>query len=247
MIKAYSAQQIRDAEKPLLDAGEPLMQLAAAGLANEIALVLSSRRAQGLTVGPDPAVVLLLIGTGNNGGDALFAGAELAHLGERVLVFRTGDRVHQAGFDAAVAAGAHEIDVDQLTNLAHVDVIIDGILGTGAASGNDAALRGTARAVVAQLIVQNGETFRPPAFVVAVDIPSGVNPTTGDVPDQVVLRADTTVTFGGHKAGLLLQPAADYAGSITLIDIGLQPYLESVVPLLTRDAPTSPSHAHASE
>jgi NAD(P)H-hydrate epimerase len=51
------------------------------------------------------------------------------------------------------------------------------------------------------------------------------------VPDPLVLPADVTVTFGGYKAGLLLEPASRLAGRIVLVDIGLGPDLEAFTPL----------------
>ena len=69
----------------------------------------------------------------------------------------------------------------------------------------------------------------------AVDLPSGVHPDDGSVPDPTVLRADVTVTFGAVKAGLLLEPAAEYAGRIELVDLGLGPELAAMTPLVTVD------------
>jgi NAD(P)H-hydrate repair Nnr-like enzyme with NAD(P)H-hydrate epimerase domain len=68
--------------------------------------------------------------------------------------------------------------------------------------------------------------------VVAVDLPSGIGPSDGRVPDPAVLPADVTVTFGALKAGLLLEPARSLAGRVILIDIGLGPELEGVEPVL---------------
>jgi hypothetical protein len=68
--------------------------------------------------------------------------------------------------------------------------------------------------------------------VVAVDLPSGTDPDDGSVPDPAVLPADVTVTFGALKAGLLLEPARSLAGRVILIDIGLQPELAGVEPVL---------------
>jgi NAD(P)H-hydrate repair Nnr-like enzyme with NAD(P)H-hydrate epimerase domain len=59
------------------------------------------------------------------------------------------------------------------------------------------------------------------AAVVAVDLPSGVDADTGEVPDPAVLRAAVTVTFGALKPGLLREPGAGYAGRVVLVDIGL--------------------------
>lgn len=226
MTKAYTAQQIRDAEAPRLAAGEPLMDRAAAGLAREIEGVLSSRGAA------RPGHVLLLVGSGNNGGDALFAGARLAVSGHEVVILPVGSRLHEAGLRAAVAAGATEMAERSPTEVARfarsVDVIVDGILGIGA--GNGAALRSPAREVVEALLPIMSDPRHP--VVVAVDIPSGISPDEGSVPDEVVLPADVTVTFGGVKAGLLLQPARRLAGRVVLVDVGLADDLAAMAPAL---------------
>jgi NAD(P)H-hydrate epimerase len=223
MIAAYTAAQMRAAEVPLLEAGVPLMQRAAAGLAREVRSLL----------GRDDARVLLLVGTGNNGADALYAGAMLAADGADVTIARTGDRVHAEALDAALAAGAHEAAATppaQVSRLAaSVDVVIDGILGTGTSA--NPALRGNARDIV-EAIRAAGVTTP----VVAVDIPSGIGPDDGSVPDPSVLRATLTVTFGGYKAGLLLAPASSFAGEVRLVDIGLGEQLAKVEPVLRLDA-----------
>jgi hypothetical protein len=68
-----------------------------------------------------------------------------------------------------------------------------------------------------------------------VDIPSGIDPDDGSVPDPCVLRATLTVTFGGYKAGLLLAPASGFAGEVRLADIGLGERLALVEPVLRLD------------
>lgn len=217
MIRGYSAQQMRDAEAPHLAAGEPLMQRAAAGLAEEV------RRALPATGGK----VLLLVGTGNNGADALYAGAELAAGGADVAIVTTGPRVHEHGLATALAAGSHTIPLGEAGSVAEAaNVVVDGILGTGTSASP--ALRGHARTVVEAI---NG--VRPAPFVVAVDIPSGINPDDGSVPDPLVLPADVTVTFGGYKAGLLLAPGAGLAGRVRVIDIGLGADLAALTPTVT--------------
>ncbi|HWU46517.1 MAG TPA: NAD(P)H-hydrate epimerase [Humibacter sp.] len=234
MVNGYSAQQMRDAEAPHLAAGEPLMQRAAAALAQEIRSVLVDR------AGDLPGCVLLLVGSGDNGGDALYAGAVLASTGCDVTILPVGSRMHEAGLTAALAAGAQVIDVTEADGTldalavanaaADADVIVDGILGTGAASSP--ALRGTARDVVAAILPVLPTPGAP--SVVAVDIPSGIGPDDGSIPDPVVLPADVTVTFGGFKAGLLLPPASTRVGEVRLVDIGLGPDLARVQPLVHR-------------
>ena len=221
-MEAYTAAEIRAAEEPLLAAGVPLMQRAAAALAREIRLLLPADQA---------GRVLVLVGPGNNGGDALFAAAELAAAGTDVTVVPTSDRMHDAGRAAAEDAGVRMLSPRSPTEVAasvarDSDILVDGILGTGTIASP--ALRGRARDLVAALLqVFTGEH---PPIVVAVDIPSGVHPDDGSVPDPTVLPADVTVTFGACKTGLLLAPAVEYAGRIVVIDIGLGPELERLRP-----------------
>jgi hydroxyethylthiazole kinase-like uncharacterized protein yjeF len=217
----WTAAQVREAERPLLAAGEPLMQRAATGLAAEIERVLAER-------GAEQGSVLVLAGSGNNGGDALFAAARLAAEGCRVTVVPLGAHLHEEGLAATVAAGAlhaQSVDPVAVASLVHdADVIVDGILGTGAAASP--ALRSPAREVVSAVLAAG---TRP--AVVAVDLPSGLSPDDGRV-FEPLLRADVTVTFGAVKAGLLLEPGASAAGRVVLVDLGLGPHLhgEPVVP-----------------
>jgi NAD(P)H-hydrate epimerase len=229
MISGYSVAQIRAAEAPHRAAGEPLMQRAAAALAHEIRDVLPP------ATDPHPASVLILVGSGDNGGDALLAGAELARDGVAVHVVATADRTHPEGRAAAEAAGVlfanlYQVDVAGLTDLARsTSVVVDGILGTGTSA--NPALRGRAREVVAALLPVVDEPDGP--VVVAVDIPSGIGPDDGTVPDPTVLAADVTVTFGGCKAGLLREPAASFAGRIVVVHIGIGAELATMTPVLS--------------
>ncbi|WP_328596910.1 NAD(P)H-hydrate epimerase, partial [Agromyces humi] len=94
------------------------------------------------------------------------------------------------------------------------------------------ALRGAARDLVAAAMPIVEERGIP---VVAVDLPSGIHPDDGSVPDPTVLSADITVTFGAVKAGLLLEPGASRAGRVELVDLGLGPELAAMTPLVTTD------------
>lgn len=206
-VPIYTAAQVRAAEKPLLEAGEPLMLRAASALARVAAGEL----------GPDGGRMLVLTGSGDNGGDALFAASHLAEIEDvTVDVFLTSDRVHEAGLGAAIAAGARKVDLPEVVSAAaDYDLVLDGILGIGAAA--NPALRGTARTAVEELLpaVRAG---RP--RVIAVDLPSGLQPDDGSN-DGVVLPASVTVTFGAVKAGLVAADARTLVGTIVLVDIGL--------------------------
>ncbi|MEB0265422.1 NAD(P)H-hydrate epimerase [Cryobacterium sp. 10I5] len=232
-MKTYTAAQQREAEQPYLAAGIPLMQRASTALAAETAALLVARRGRVRGAG-----LLVLAGTGNNGGDALFAAASLAAEGARVIVVPTARTMHEEGLAAAVAAGARVLGPEESPALvareaASCDVILDGILGTG--TSTDPALRGRAREVVAAILAvlhpgvaqASDGTGREPV-VVAVDLPSGVGVDDGAVPDPTVLPATVTVTFGGCKPGLLRWPAAGLAGRVVVADIGIAPELERI-------------------
>ena len=225
MALGYSAAQVRAAEAPHLAAGEPLMRRAAAALAAVLRRVLAE---SGAPTGP----VVLLVGPGDNGGDALFAGAELAADGVVVIAIPTSDRMHADGAATARAVGVRMVEHAAATDVAaavhSAAVLVDGILGTGTSASP--ALRGPARELVAAAIPVVAARGVP---VVAVDLPSGIHPDDGTVPDPTVLHATVTVTFGAVKAGLLLEPAAGYAGRVELVDLGLGPELATMTPLVT--------------
>jgi NAD(P)H-hydrate repair Nnr-like enzyme with NAD(P)H-hydrate epimerase domain len=110
------------------------------------------------------------------------------------------------------------------------DVVVDGILGTGTSAAAP-ALRGPAREVVAGIlnVIATGEGA---PLVVAVDLPSGIDPDTGEAADEIVLPADVTVTFGGIKAGLLQGPGARLAGEVVLARIGIEDDLAATEPAI---------------
>ncbi|MFL6095674.1 MAG: NAD(P)H-hydrate dehydratase, partial [Blastococcus sp.] len=155
--------------------------------------------------------VVLLVGTGNNGGDALFAGTSLAHRGARVsAVLLDPDRVHAAGLDALREAGGRVLDPgDAEAVLSRADLVLDGMLGIGG--------RGGLRPDAAELARLAGKSA---ALTVAVDVPSGIDADTGAV-DGAAFPAMHTVTFGAVKPGLVVGEGRGYAGEVHLVDIGL--------------------------
>ena len=214
MVAAFSADQIKAAEAPLLTAGVPLMQKAAFALSLEIVKLL---RATGKVRG---SRVLLLVGSGNNGGDALYAGAYLAKRGVGITAVLCGAQTHATGLAELQAAGGTAVPLAE-ANLADLvgrsSVLVDGLLGIGS--------RGAVRGEVASAITQVLSALAAvPAVArprtVAVDIPSGIGVDDGEVPGPVI-PADLTVTFGAAKPGLLLPPAALLAGEVKVVDIGI--------------------------
>ncbi|AGL14499.1 NAD(P)H-hydrate dehydratase [Actinoplanes sp. N902-109] len=208
MRHAWRVADVRSAEKALMTTlpEGTLMQRAAAGLARRCALVLQERG------GVYGATVVLLIGSGDNGGDALHAGARLASRGAAVLaILLQPDRVHGAGLAELRRAGGRV--VEDLP--ARADLVMDGIVGIGGSGG----LRPAAAALVNRLASLRGRDGGR-AVVVAVDVPSGVTVDTGDVPGDAV-HADVTVTFGCLKVAHVVGAAAAIAGHVELVDIGL--------------------------
>ncbi len=235
-VPTYTADQVRAAERPLLEAGVTLMQRAAAALAEVARAELISRGAvaasgalepfaSGHTNAPRPRV-LVLAGSGDNGGDALYAAARLADIAD-VDVLPVGERFHEPALAAAVGSGARSIDLPEMRDSARdYAVVLDGILGIGAS--RDPALRGTARTAVTTLLADARAGGRMPR-VIAVDLPSGLHPDTGAA-DDAVLAASVTVTFGAVKAGLVTGRGSEVTGDLVLVDIGLGPALAEVAP-----------------
>ncbi len=212
MHGVYQVDQVRAAEQAAMArlSEGALMQRAAHALSVECAQLLGSVYG---------APVVLLVGAGNNGGDALYAGARLAARGARVTaLLLDADRAHAGGLAALRHAGGRVAGADP--GLVRADLVVDGLLGIGG--------RGGLRAPADALAEAAGGLF-----TVAVDLPSGVDADTGAVAGRAV-RADVTVTFGVLKTGLLVGRGADLAGEVRLVDIGLQPP-EAAVRVLEAD------------
>ncbi|WP_028651322.1 NAD(P)H-hydrate dehydratase [Nocardioides halotolerans] len=196
MLHAHTVEQVRAAERELM-ARLPegaLMQRAAAGLAAAVVEFLGSLYGRR---------VLLLVGSGDNGGDALWAGAMLARRGVQVEAWLLGDSAHDAGRTALTRAGGRVVNGPSR----RPEVVVDGIVGIGGRGG----LRDNAASALKLL---HGVP------VVAVDTPSGVDVDTGEVEGDHV-EAALTVTFGTHKACHLVDPAARACGAVHLVDLGL--------------------------
>jgi hydroxyethylthiazole kinase-like uncharacterized protein yjeF len=232
MRDAYQVAKVRAAEARLmaLVPDGALMQRAAAGLASVCVSLL--RQCPGGVYG---ARVVILAGTGDNGGDALYAGERLARRGAAVTAIAAGPRLHAGGAAALRAAGGRFVAVvpprgpddtrpdvgarydagrDARHAIGHADLIIDGLLGIGGKGGLREPF-----ATLAQLAANSAGT------TLAVDLPSGIDADTGEVEGPAV-RADVTVTFGAVKPGLLIDPGSGHAGVVELVDIGLGPYLD---------------------
>lgn len=185
------------------------MRRAAHGVADAAARLLRERCG-----GVSGRRVTLLVGAGNNGGDALWAGYELRKRGVRVdAVLLVPDRAHTAGLAALGRAHGriHEPGVTATTAVGTADLVVDGVVGI---SG-----KGPLREPAAALVAVAEQAGVP---ILAVDLPSGIDPDTGAA-DGAAVNAAATVTFGAYKPVHVLSPGR--CGPVRLIDLGLGPYL----------------------
>lgn len=207
VIQAYASDDVRAAEEAtgdLLTSGE-LMQRAAKGLAKIARARLRERQASRVTA---------LVGSGNNGADALWAVARLAKKGYEATAVCVDPEASPAQTEAAAAARSHGACVlvgdgaEALTAIAHAEVVLDGVLGLGGRPG----LPPFASVWVSAIY--------PGAYVIAVDSPSGQPADGGELVADAVF-ADETVTFATPKPVHLLPPTDAACGVLTVLDIGL--------------------------
>ena len=169
----------------------------------------------------DGASVLVLAGHGNNGGDAFVVARVLAARGARVSVYTTAvDADGTPHPDLTPDARANLDLLDRIGTIslglprplpANAAVIVDGLLGIGASG----PLRGPIGRVCERL-----DGLRRDALVVALDVPTGLDATTGEAAEHAV-RADLTVAFGALKGGLVQGRGPALAGEVVTAEIGI--------------------------
>jgi ADP-dependent NAD(P)H-hydrate dehydratase / NAD(P)H-hydrate epimerase len=155
--------------------------------------------------------IVVVCGKGNNGGDGLVAARLLRQTGREVEVMAVWDPQHFQGDAAAMLRrlpgdAPAPFDADRL---AKAHVIVDAVLGTGFAGAPRDPAEGAIKAM---------ENAR--GRVIACDIPSGVNASSGEV-DGVAVHAVATATFHRGKPGLWIHPGKEHAGEVSVIDIGI--------------------------
>jgi ADP-dependent NAD(P)H-hydrate dehydratase / NAD(P)H-hydrate epimerase len=199
------AEQQRAADVWAIESGEPgvrLMERAGAGLVDGLV-----KRA------PDGRVAVVC-GKGNNGGDGLVVARRLRELGRDVdvLMLAPGDELRgdaRANFERLPGAAAVPFSATALDEAA---VIVDAVLGTG--------FRGEPREPARSAIQAINEAGARGAVVIACDVPSGVDASTGEVLGPAV-RAELTTTFHAAKPGLWIAPGKDHAGEVEVVGIGI--------------------------
>ncbi len=218
MIELLTTTEMAEADRLATASGIPgieLMENAGRAVADSCSAVLQGRR------------VVVVAGPGNNGGDGFIAARHLAERGYAVRVSFFGDRKRLKG-DAALAAERWSGPVEDASpvSLTDCDIIIDALFGAGL----DRDVEGLPRAMIKAM-----NSAGVP--VIAVDLPSGVNGTTGAVLG-IAVNASHTVTFFRRKTGHLLLPGRLHCGSIEVADIGIPAsVLDKINPLTFANRP----------
>ncbi len=163
-------------------------------------------------------------GKGNNGGDGFAIARHLFNKGGEVYVYLTsgnefaGDAFTNYRIIKNLGITVLNTDSEDYLKgyIKSADCVIDAVLGTG--------ISGEPKGMAAQVISAINKYAK---YVVAVDIPSGVNSDSGEVFGEAV-RADVTVTFAAYKRGMFLYPAAYYMGELVLADISIPPLVKEL-------------------
>lgn len=211
---AMTAKGMRYMDDYTIGKGLPsavLMENAARGVVDELVKRFPSRKER----------ILVLAGPGNNGGDALCAARWLMHLGYDVAIYFIGDASHasnefvrQAGiltevYPRLAISGIRGGKSDASVLSREYDIILDGMYGIG-----------LNRRFGANFIKFIDYINSKNSYRIAIDVPSGLNATTGQAMNAVI-KADLTVTFANYKTGMFFADGREACGEIVLIDIGI--------------------------
>jgi len=224
-VKLVTADQMRRIDQLSAEAGvgtDVLMENAGLAVAQESWMALGTLEGRRIVV---------LAGPGNNGGDGLVAARYLHEWGAAVQVYllkprSEDDANYRRLLEGEVSVECAEDDGDFAkldAALAEADLVVDALLGTGAARPIGGRL-----AELLSRLARARSRPQPPTLL-AVDVPSGLNSDTGAV-DPMTVAADHTVTLGCSKVGLHTHPGVRYAGRVQVVEIGIPPELTDDLP-----------------
>ncbi len=215
-MKACFASQMRNIDKSATKNGSipsiVLMENAAIACMNELKATFSSLECMRVAV---------FCGKGNNGGDGLCLARHLYNMGVEVAVYLVcGNEFYgdaKINYDIIKKMNVNIDIVADTDNLKYIirsyDVVIDAIYGTG--------IHGTVGGISYDVINEINENAK---YTLSVDVPSGINSDSGEI-CGICVKADKTVTFVAYKVGMLMFPAADYVGEVTVADISIPDYI----------------------
>lgn len=227
-VDAYTIQQI----------GIPsivLMERAALSVTNWITHYARKNLSQLLEC--DALNILIVAGIGNNGGDGIAVARQLHQFGYHVHIYLAGNPEKGSTGLKEQLAIAQKLEipfVEEINN--HYPIIVDGIFGIGLTRD----IEGDYATLIQQLNQCN-------SYRLAIDIPSGVDATTGHI-RGIAFRADATITFGYEKIGQILYPGADFCGEVICADIGFpavaaEEYKEQLVAYTMEDLARLPERS----
>ncbi len=230
-MKLVNADQMRALEQRADKSGNTyamMMERAGRAVADAIAARLGTHEKR----------VLVLVGPGNNGGDGLVCARHLHDAGARVslYVWKRAEDAADENFKLcrerkiAMIRAEDDTQLETLKQLVREsDIIVDALLGTGVTRPIEGLLKDLLQAVKGAIGASHSDLLslspappppRPRPHIVAVDLPSGLNPDTGAL-DPATLTADFTVTFAFPKIGQLNFPGAGVVGELIVADIGI--------------------------
>lgn len=163
--------------------------------------------------------ILIFAGSGNNGGDG-FALARHLLKGNTVEVFWIGDEEKmtpetRANFSAFLHLGGKVTKIGGVGDFSKIpeaaDLCVDALLGVG---GNEHP-----RGILKPLLEHLSRNFKP-KYSISLDIPTGLNPSTG-IAFDAAFRADLTITMGAIKTGLIINDGLECSGQIEIADLGV--------------------------
>jgi hydroxyethylthiazole kinase-like uncharacterized protein yjeF len=196
----YTAPEMRAAEEAYEGPTQELMERAGAAAAEAaLAHYADARRFS------------VWCGAGSNGGDGLVVARKLRQAGRDVSVRLAAPEGKFEGDAAEMLAKARASDVRFADGAEQADLVVDAMFGTG--------FKGRPRREAARLLEEMTALSSP---VLAVDVPSGIDSSTGEAAASAV-RAERTVTFHAPKVGLVVAPGRFHAGEVEVADIGLAP------------------------
>lgn len=201
MIELLTNAEMTEADRLAIAGGVPgidLMERAGAAVAN--CVILGQ---------PKNSRIVVVAGSGNNGGDGFVAARRLAERGYAVEVLRAGSGNLRGDAATAAQRWSGATAPASAGQLANADAIVDALFGAGL----DRPVEGTARAIIEAMNAAGCPVY-------AVDLPSGINGSTGAVMGAAV-KATATVTFFRNKPGHLLLPGRLHCGHISVVDIGI--------------------------
>jgi NAD(P)H-hydrate epimerase len=220
-MKSVTSQQMREIDQLTISkfniSAETLMYRAGSHIAKAVERIVKLK-------GWENSTVLMVAGKGNNGGDAFASAHQLSSRGIKSEILLAGYESEIKGpalthYKQARSAGitVHELPdknawqkAIETYSFGPFPLIVDGLLGTGTSSPPRSPIK-----EAIEFILANEK-----AFVISIDIPSGLDPDTG-IPSHPTVIADLTVTMGLPKQGLLQPSAIEFVGSLEVGDIGI--------------------------